>query len=200
MTEPTLFGISKSRWDMVNGFAGWFAALGSFTAAAVALYLANRAARPSARVTVGHRIIVGGGHTKPYPEYCVFKIVNTGDRPIRVVQIGWKTGLVRKRYAIQLYDDIQSSPLPIELTHGQEASYYVPLSSLGRTWLEDFAKDMLLPHYRTGLWTLRARFYTSVDHVFEARPEENLMTRLRQACKKVSREHNTQPHDYHSDG
>lgn len=72
MAEPTLFGVSKSLWDIINGFANWFAAAGSFAAAAVALYLANRAARPTAKVSVGHRILIGPGSTKPYPEFAVF--------------------------------------------------------------------------------------------------------------------------------
>jgi hypothetical protein len=188
MPEPSLFGIAKSQWDLINGLANWFAAAGSLAAAAVALYLANRAAKPSARVSVGHRIIVGPGSTKPYPEFAVFRVVNTGDRPIRIIQIGWKAGLFRKRYAVQMYDAAQSSKLPIDLSHGQEASWYVPLSASEEPWLEYFAKGMLTPRYRIALWTLRAQIYTSVGHVFEARPEEGLLKRLRAACEAVSKQ------------
>lgn len=185
MIEPTLFEISKSQWDLINGFANWFSAAGSFAAAAVALYLANRAAKPSAKVSVGHRIIIGPGSSKPYPEFAVFRIVNTGDRPIRVIQLGWKVGLFRKRFAVQMYDVTQSSALPIELAHGQEATWYVPLSASEEPWLEYFAKGMLVPHYRTALWTLRAQMFSSVGYVFESRPEEGLIKRLREACAKV---------------
>ena len=187
MDEPSLFGISKSHWDMLNGFANWFAAVASFAAAAVALYIANRAAKPSAKLSVGHRIIVGPGSSKPYPEFAVFRIVNTGDRPIRIIQIGWKVGLFRKRHAVQMYEAMQSSPLPVELTHGQEATWFVPLSAREEPWLEYFAKGMLTPSYRTALWTLRAQAFTSVGFVFEARPEEGLLKRLRDACKKVKK-------------
>ena len=185
MIEPTLFEISKSQWDLINGFANWFSAAGSFAAAAVALYLANRAAKPSAKVSVGHRILIGPGSTKPYPEFAVFRIVNTGDRPIRVIQLGWKVGLFRKRFAVQMYDVTQSSALPIELAHGQEATWYVPLSASEEPWLEYFAKGMLVPYYRTALWTLRAQMFSSVGYVFESRPEEGLIKRLREACTKV---------------
>lgn len=187
MAEPTLFGVSKSLWDLINGFANWFAAAGSFAAAAVALYLANRAGRPTAKVSVGHRILIGPGSTKPYPEFAVFRIVNTGDRPIRVIQLGWKVGLFRKRFAVQMYDSAQSSPLPIELTHGQEGSWFVPLSAREEPWLEYFAKGMLLPHYRTALWTLRAQIFSSVGYVFESQPEESLSKRLKEACEKVAK-------------
>jgi hypothetical protein len=46
MADPTFLGVDKSTWDIVNGLANWFAAFGSVAAAAVALYLANRSARP----------------------------------------------------------------------------------------------------------------------------------------------------------
>ena len=187
MPEPSLFGIAKSQWDMINGFANWFAAVGSFAAAAVALYIANRAGKPTARLSVGHRIVIGPGSTKPYPEFAVFRIVNTGDRPIRVNQIGWRAGLLRKRFAVQMYDQTQSSNLPLDLSHGQEGVWYVPLSAREEPWLEYFANRMLSPNHTVALWTLRAQAFTSVGHVFETRPEEGLREKLKEACKKVAK-------------
>lgn len=86
-----------------------------------------------------------------------------------------------------MYDSAQSSPLPIELTHGQEGSWFVPLSAREEPWLEYFAKGMLLPHYRTALWTLRAQIFSSVGYVFESQPEESLLKRLKEACEKVAK-------------
>lgn len=186
MPEPSFLGLSKPHWDLINGFANWFAAAGSIAAAAVALYIANRAARPSAEVSVGHRVIFGPGSTEPHPQYVVFHIVNTGDRPIRIKQIGWKVGFFRKQFAVQQFDQTSSSTLPADLTHGQEASWYVPLAAQEQSWPEQFAKKMLFPHFRSALWTLRGQFFTSVGYIFEARPEKNLVKRLRSACKQVS--------------
>ncbi len=187
MADPSLFGIGKAQWELINSFANWFAAIGSIAAAATALYIANRSARPTARVSVGHRILLGSGIKKPYPEFAVFRIVNTGDRPIRVSQIGWRTGLFRKRFAIQMYEPTQSSPLPVELSHGQEASWMVPLRDREVHWIDRFAKDMLSPHHRVSLWTLRAQFFSSVGYIFEAKPEESLMKPLREACERLRR-------------
>ena len=64
MAEPSLFGIGKQTWDLINSFANWFAAFGSFAAAGVALYLANKSSKPTARVSVGHRIVIGQGIPK----------------------------------------------------------------------------------------------------------------------------------------
>lgn len=187
IVDPSLFGIDKAKWELINSFANWFAAIGSFTAAGAALYIANRAARPNARVSVGHRIVVVPGSQKPYPEFAVFRIVNTGDRPIRISQIGWRTGLFRKRFAVQLYEPIQSSSLPVELSHGQEASWMVPLGAREEPWLDYFAKGMLSPHHRVALWTIRAQFFSSVGYIFEAKPEESLMRPLREACERLRR-------------
>jgi hypothetical protein len=187
MVEPSLFGISKSEWDMINAFASWFAAAGSVAAAGVALYLANRASKPTAQVSVGHRILVGPGSVEPFPEFAVFRIVNTGDRPITITQLGWKVGLFRKRFAVQMFDQAISSKMPIELTHGQEAVWYLSLALREEPWIEFFAKGILVPNYRTALWTLRAQFFSSVGHVFEGRVEEGLLKRLRGACEKVSK-------------
>jgi hypothetical protein len=185
MNEPSLFGISSSSWEVINGFANWFAAIGSLAAVAVALYLANRSNKPTAKVSVGHRIVVGPGSKKPYPEFIVFEITNTGDRPIRVVQIGWKVGLFRKQYAVQTFDEVKSSPLPVELTHAQEASWFIPLNSPDEPWLEYFAKTMILPSTRTNLLTLRSKFYSSIGYEFSTRPEKNLLDKLGSACSDI---------------
>ena len=133
MSEPSLFGFGKAQWDLVNGFANWFAAIGSFAAAAVALFIANRSAKPTATLSVGHRILIGPGSTKPYPEFAVFRIVNTGDRPIRIIQIGWRTGLFRKRFAVQMYEPMQSSTLPVDLTHADRRQIGMCLCLLAKS-------------------------------------------------------------------
>ena len=94
-------------------------------------------------------------------------------------------GLFRKRFAVQMYDESQSSPLPVELSHGQEATWMIPLNARDEPWTEYFSKGLLLPHYRTALWTLRGQFFTSIGHVFEKRPETNLVNRLKEACVKL---------------
>ena len=186
MTEPTFLGIDKATWDLLNGFANWFSAIGSFAAAVVALHIANRSARPTAKLSVGHRISIGPGSVKPYPEYAVFRVVNTGDRPIRVTQIGWSIRWPKRKAAIQMFEQTLSSPLPVDLSHGQEAAWYVPLDAREQPWLEYFAKGMLMPYYRLSLWALRAQAFSSVGFIFSAKPEGNLLVRLRDACKRLA--------------
>ncbi|MCI0734987.1 MAG: hypothetical protein L0Y50_01715 [Beijerinckiaceae bacterium] len=139
-----------------------------------------------AETSVGHRIIIDPGGKRPIPEFLVFRIVNSGDRIIRINQIGWKVGLRRKRFAVQMCESSMSSPLPVELAHGQEAHWYVPLLACEEPWLTYFAKGMLMPGYRVSCATLRAQFYTSIGHVFVAKPEPGLLKKLRSACKHLA--------------
>jgi hypothetical protein len=168
--------------------ADWGTAVGTLTAVVVSLYISRRATAQRARVRAGHRIIIGTGSSKPYPEVIVFGIVNLGERPLRITHIGWKAGLFRKRFALQRHDEPQSSPLPIELSHGQEAQWVVPLSLREEPWMTYFARDMLMPHWRTSCFTLRARFFSSVGTVFSARPEPSLMTKLLEACDGLAKQ------------
>lgn len=180
-------GVDKSTWDLVNGFANWFAAVGSVAAAGVALYIANRSARPSAKLSVGHRITIGPGSKAPYPEYAVFRVVNTGDRPIRIVQIGWSIRWPKRRAAVQMFEESMSSRLPVDLSHGQEATWYIPLNASEESWPDYFAKGMLMPNYKLSLWSLRAQAFSSVGFVFASKPEDNLLSRLRESSVRVAK-------------
>ena len=103
MTELSFLGITKTDWDFINSFSNWLSAIGTVSAVWVALYLAKRATTQKAKVTVGHRIMIQLGDKGPIPEFVVFNIINTGERSIRVTQIGWKVGLWNKRHAIHEY-------------------------------------------------------------------------------------------------
>lgn len=182
MPEPTLFGIGKAQWEMINSFANWLAAVGTVAAVIVSLYLASRNTH-KAQLSCGLRILIGPGSEEPYPEYVVFRVVNHGDRLLRVTQIGWRSGLWKKRYAIQLYEETMSSKLPVDLEHGQEAQWFIPTNVAGEPWPSYFSRAALLPHYRLACFTLRAQAHTSIGKIFEAKPEANLRSKLLQTCK-----------------
>ncbi len=186
MADPTFLGLDKAQWELYNSFSNWVSAFATVAAVTVSLYLARKAGKPRAKTSVGHRIVVAPGANGTYPEIIVFRLVNVGDRPIRVTQIGWRTGLWRKRYAVQLYDQLQSSPLPVELNHGQEAQWTVPLKSREEPWVDYFAKGMLSPNRWLSVKTLRAQFHTSVGEVFEARPDGTLQKMLMAAPQPSS--------------
>jgi hypothetical protein len=185
MNEPTLFGIAKSQWAIINSFANWLSAIGTLAAVIVSLYLARRISRPRVQLSVGHRIMFETGSKPPFPEFILFQVVNTGDRTIRVTQIGWKAGLWKKRFSIQMYDPSLSSNLPVEISHGQEAKFFIPLHARQEPWLKFFARDMLMPHYRISCSTLRAQVFLSLGNVFQTKPERSLMTKIKAASEEL---------------
>jgi hypothetical protein len=148
--------------------------------------LAKRVSIPKVKFTVGHRVMMTQGEKGPPPEYVLFNVVNTGERVIRINHIGWRVGLFKKRFAIQNFDSQYSSNLPVELTHGQEASYFVPLAARDEPWLVYFAKGMMMPHRRTSCATLRATMITSVGNQFIVKPERNLVGKLREVCNALA--------------
>jgi hypothetical protein len=185
MTEPTLFGIGKAQCELINSFANWLSAIGTLAAVVVALYLAYRASRPKVQLSVRHRIVIEPGNNGTTPEFVMFKVVNAGDRPVRITQIGWKVGLFCKRYAVQMYEASLSIKLPVDLSQGQEASWMVPLAARDEPWLTYFAKAMLMPNYRTACFTLRGCAYSSIGHAFMTKPEGNLLSKLRATCESL---------------
>ncbi len=189
-------GLSKAEWDFINSFANWASAAGSFAAAFVALHLANRIAQPRANVSVGRRLVVAQGDEAPYPEFVQFKIANSGDRNFCLNQIGWRAGILRKRYALQGHERSTSSHLPVELTHGQEANWLVPMSLPDRKWATQFAKKFLAQEHRGFLArvqtylackSLRAVFTTSLGYEFMVKPDADLLNLLKSECESFTR-------------
>ena len=179
MTEPLFLGLSKTQWELINSFSNWLSAIGTLAAVFLSLWLATRAIRIQCKASVGHRLIIEAGKKRPSPEIVVFRIVNTGEKPIRITSIGWRVGLFRwRREAMQMFERTESSDLPIELTHGQEAAWVIPLLPDEKGWLKSFPKKMLVPHPKFQVATLRAYFTTSVGKTFTVKPEASLLRRL----------------------
>jgi hypothetical protein len=187
--ELTFLNVPQHTWQFINTFAPWFSAIGTFCAVVVSLYLAFRKPRARARVSCGLRLIVQPGTKGPFPEFLQIRVVNLGDRSLRITGVGWKWGLFKKRFAVQMTENPPvNSPLPVELDHGQEASWLVPMSARDEPWMTYFARGMLMPSWRVSLATLRVQAYSSVGVTFKARPESNLIDKLREACRDLSRQ------------
>lgn len=184
VTELVFLGLSKTQWELINSFSNWLSAVGTIAAVVVSLWLATKASRLRCKASVGHRLVIEQGVTGNIPEIVEFRIVNTGDRPFHVTGIGWRVGVSRwRREAIQFYDRLQSSSMPVELAHGQEAHWVIPILSDDKAWFKTFPRKMLAPHPRFHALTLRAFFLTSVGKTFVVKPERGLVTKLRHATE-----------------
>ena len=170
--------MSQESWLFVNSFAAWLSAIGTIAAVVATVYFAWRTHKIGLKVSAGHRLLVGPGTPKPFPEILVIRVVNTGHRNVNITNIGWKVGLFRKRYAIQKIDsNILSSKLPVLLKEGEEVNYNIPIDKQNN-WLEKFCKDMVYPYPKVNIHFVKIWASTSVDKTFESRIESNLKKKL----------------------
>jgi hypothetical protein len=184
--EPRFLGFTKDEWDLYNGLGTWLSAIGSLAAVIVALYLSSRSTRYKAKVSVTPVTMFSVADGDYVRRFLQFTVVNTGERPFRVEQLGWRSGLFSKHYVVQLFDREQSSPLPVELVHGQKAHWMIPTDA-GRSWYQIIAEKLLI---ESGMWpiaTLKATFHTTVGEAFTCRPSGQIRSRLRDALNQNRR-------------
>jgi len=173
--------MSQDTWKFINTFAPWFSAIGTLSVVIVSLYLAGRDRNIRLKVSAGHRIIIGPGSAKPYPEYLCIYVVNHGHREAQITNIGWKVGIFKKQFAIQsTISDGMSSPLPIRLKDGEEAKYMIPLNE-ETNWLKSFSEKMLQPYPRLQVHFMKIQAFTSIGKTFESGVERNLKEKLVEA-------------------
>ena len=160
----------------------WVAGLATLLAVMTSLHLARRAERIRLRVFVGLREIIRGDGSPPQTQVC-FDVTNAGERPVVVNTIGWVVGKRKKRrYCIQPVSGPWTQQYPIELTHGKNARFMVSLSATP-DWFEHFSGFVDDPSGRS-LKTLRAQVFTSVGRPVEVKPEDGLISKLREAASR----------------
>ena len=118
-------------------------------------------------------------------EYIYIGIVNIGHRESQITNINWKTGIIKKQYAIftMLTNDSLSSELPIKLRDGAEARYFIPLKD-DKQGLKDFANIMTLsPCPRLQSYFVKVQVSTSIGDTFETRIEKGLRKMLVEILK-----------------
>ncbi|MDK6076685.1 hypothetical protein [Massilia varians] len=181
------FGLTKEYLDVLAVLGTWVAALGSIGAAVVALYLANRsgAQRLKPNVTVVIKFTPASPLFQPKERietFLRFDVVNSGGRPVRITQLGWQTGLWKKRHCVQMNPAVVgNSSLPVDLEHGQSAHWLIPLEDSEDPWERYFARTFLRDAGPFKFLTLRAVFQTSLGKTFTVRPASNLIERIKSA-------------------
>jgi hypothetical protein len=188
MVQPNLIGgFTKDQWDVINVLGTWMSAFGSIAAAIVALYLANRSGAQRAKATVTTIIVFTPrselfANHKEVEHFLRFEIVNRGDRPVRIVSLGWRAGFFRKSQCVQMIPEVAgNSSLPVNLEHGESARWLIPLKDSPESWEHYFA-DKFLRDVGIGKFvTLRATFQTSLGNVFTVRPGPTAIDRIKKA-------------------
>ncbi|WP_136805847.1 hypothetical protein [Desulfosediminicola flagellatus] len=177
--------MDETKFKILSLIGTWLASLGTISAVITSLYLARRESKINLSVSAGHRVMIGGG-IQGQKDYCSIYVVNQGFRKATITNIGWRVGLLKKRYAIQQLDPSQySSPMPIELKDGQEAKYLIPLhnSSNENDWIDSFVTDFLSKCPKLVVKTIRVQAFTSVGKTFESKLEKGLAKKLIEHAK-----------------
>jgi hypothetical protein len=178
-----IWGLDAEQWNVANVIGTWVSGIGTLTAAGLALYLANRAnsQRAAFKVQLVHLV-----SSAPMPDrgkpFVQFLIVNTGERPLTVEQIGWRAGRFRNvRIAIQTLSGVTGdSPLPVTLEHGQTARWLIRLDEkYPSAWERELIKAVFDDPGRMRLSTLRGVAYTTIGTRFVATPAKGIIRRLR---------------------
>jgi hypothetical protein len=169
-----LASASSINWGSV---ADWVSGLGSFAAAAVALYVALSTRRIRLRGYCGHRLIVGAGQ----PSFDVFavSVTNVSQRPTVVTNIGFTFGVLRwkRRGLITFMQDDISQGIPKPLADGETGNWNVRLGP-DRQWLRDLATKFEVT--RLSVMTWRVHVHTSNGGTTTLRPEKGIRDMLLQ--------------------
>ena len=117
---------AADKINLFSAFGAWLGAVGTTLAVVAALYLARRESKIRLKVSAGHRLIVTPG-SGDMPDYCHVRVVNAGFRKATVTGVGWSIGLFgngpfKRQLAVQIFDPTYSSPVPVSLADGEEAT------------------------------------------------------------------------------
>lgn len=152
-------------WLKVGAIGQVAGAIATFLAVVASLYIALRSHKPRMRIRVGERLIIGGSAYDP-DRVLVFSVANTGERPIHVRTVGWRTGWLRwgpsflkRAYAVQLTGGtVTPVAPPFEVPPGAEVSTYANMANVleharDRTKRPLFTRDWpILGRRRTIAW------------------------------------------------
>jgi hypothetical protein len=182
--------MDQETWRFINTFAPWLAALGTFSAVVVSLYLARKSNQIELEVRAGLRNIafiegmpVAGpppGNFQPAPLLVWVGITNLGRRSAHIVSVYWKPLPWRKRGIVWFPpQNNYSSRFPITLDDGQSANYSSPVPEFEKSFTKHFRHEFSGFFGAIRLRLLRVGVGTSTGEVFRCKPEKELRALLR---------------------
>ena len=176
--------MDKETWRFINTFAPWLSAIGTLAAVIVSLYFARRDKKIRLDISAGHRLIaIPGQVVRPeHKDWLVIKVTNIGHREAQITNIGWTVGFFKKHGSIQVNFDTpagqpgMSSPIPVRLKDGEEATYFISLNQ--SDWINTFFDEYLQLHPKLRIRSARVLAFTSVGNVFKSRIEKGLREKI----------------------
>ena len=151
----------------------WLAAIATFSAVVVALYLAKQGERIKLKCHVGLREQIYGDGTPAIKCLC-FDVTNLSERPVTINSVGWVIGRRKsKRYAMQP----TPGPDPRELAYSKQTMCIIRFDE-APDWLSEFASGFIRSNDWAEVKTLRAQIHTSVGLAIEVVPEQGFLKAL----------------------
>lgn len=182
--------MDRETWRFINTFAPWLAALGTFSAVVVSLYLARTndrirlalqagirdVARPAGRYVL-LRVGVKSKSSENLPQIVWVNITNVGRRSATITHLYWRPVPWRKR-GFPLLPPMPASPyasdFPITLVDGKSADYGWPLPEFEKQVPQEFRDEFKGFRGAIRLWWARVCVGTSTGEVFRCKPEKEL--------------------------
>jgi hypothetical protein len=93
--------MNEATYRLLEVIGTWLSGIGSLLAVVVALYLARSQSSVKLKVSVGHRLIVTPG-IKRESEVIDISVINVGERPVVITNVLWMTGILKRKYAVQI--------------------------------------------------------------------------------------------------
>ncbi|MEW6052542.1 MAG: hypothetical protein AB1552_01970 [Nitrospirota bacterium] len=164
-------GLSEAQWEFINTFAPWLSAIGTIAAVITSLYLAMRDRIIKLKIAAFFKKSKFERDT----HYIAIYITNIGHRTANVLSLYWKS---RKTIYEQERTEFDqgSSDLPIKLSDGEEAKYFIAERRF------KFNFDNFKSDFPKG--TIIIGVKTSTGKLFESKVDTALQTAIAEYFKK----------------
>ncbi len=180
-------------WTKFAAIAQALGALATFLAVVASLHIARGAGKPKLRITVGERLIKGGG---PDRHLLMFEVANKGGWPVHVGSVGWRTGwlpwgpgFLRRKYAVQVTSSTAFGvEPPFAVAPGAKAQTHAPLVDV-LAYAEECGGDPLFsrdwPLIGRRVTRVRATVSIATGETIVAKVESSLIAALVEAEKRA---------------
>ncbi|MES2291793.1 MAG: hypothetical protein V4527_00660 [Pseudomonadota bacterium] len=128
-------------WTKVGAIGQVAAAIATFAAVCVSLWLARSERRANVKAGAGLRLLIPGD-SSPFEDRIAIHITNFGMRAVRISNLGWRTGWLKHgpkwlkfQHAVQTFNNpvISNPRLPFDLGPGLDVTFYVSPDAFKKT-------------------------------------------------------------------
>ncbi|PQJ63641.1 hypothetical protein BTO10_02160 [Vibrio chagasii] len=165
--------------QLANTIGTWLAAIATFVAVLVSLYLARASSKINVRVLAGIRVTFEGSEPR---HYFGVNVTNKADKNVVITGIGWSIGKKKDvQYCIQPFYSPLSAKVPITLQYGESSSFLIPIGNEELNgWFVPFAEGFVKSFDEKHLKTLKLWVETSVGERVVLSPEQNFIEKLKE--------------------